>query len=384
MKSTLLLFAIAVCVVSTAFAAENGKDGGAEVLRKADLAKGSFPQPFTAFPAINTVNNNRPAKTQPAVSTGYYIVDSDDEAGDAWRPDLFKAYLDQDSDTDPSEAIKWKRIVSGPNQIVDAADIADNGKMWFVNKDALTDSTDNAIAGPIKIGFPFYYNGVRYDSFYVSTNGLICLSNRRYSYDASGLRTIPAGSSDAYNFYREDNVDAFTYGGARPKAGDGLNDALADDYGYKFVANGNSTNAKGGIRNPANTSLTGVPSDMIYSPIIAALWTDMQLSQNPNLDDADKGQVWFKRADNPDGTRRLIISYKNVSLIGSKITRVGTATFPKDDRRVLIDFQVTLDESDSSVYIYYKSLAGSIVLGNVPIGASELLRMNSILHSQSI
>ncbi|MBS1536412.1 MAG: T9SS type A sorting domain-containing protein [Bacteroidetes bacterium] len=378
MKSTLLLFAIAICVVSTAFAAENAKDGGAEVLRKADLAKGSFPQPFTAFPAINTVNNNRPAKTQPAVSTGYYIVDSDDEAGDAWRPDLFKAYLDKDSETDPAEVVKWKRIVSGPNQIVDAQDLADNGKMFFRNPNALTDSTDDAIAGPIKIGFPFFFNGVRYDSFYVSTNGLIALSNRRYSYDASGNRTIPAGSSDSYNFYREENVDASSYV-ARPKIGDGLSDNTADDYGYQYVATGNTATPKGGIRNPANTSLTGVPNDMRFSPIIAALWTDLQLSQHQNLDDADKGQVWFKRADNPDGTRRLVIFYKNVSLMGAKTTRAGTETFPKDDRRILIDFQVTLDESDSSVYIYYRSLAGSIVKSNIPIGASELLRMNSTI-----
>ena len=41
------------------------------------------------------------------------------------------------------------------------------------------DSTDNAFAGPMRIGFPFYFNGVRYDSFYVSTNMLITLSNRR-------------------------------------------------------------------------------------------------------------------------------------------------------------------------------------------------------------
>ena len=379
MKSTLLLFAIAICVVSTAFAAENGKDEGAEIQRKADLAKGSFPKPFTAFPAINTVNNNRPAKNQPAVSTGYYTVDSDDEAGDAWRPDLFKAYLDKDSDTDPSEAIKWKRIVSGPKQIADAQDVADNGNMWFVNRDLPDDSTDNAIAGPIKIGFPFYFNGVRYDSFYVSTNGLISLSNRRYNYDAAGNRTIPAGSSDAYNFYREDNVDANTYGGARPKTGDGLNDALADDYGYKFVANGNATTPLAGIRNPNNAAMDALPGDLSNSPLIAAMWDDLQLSQHQNLDDADKGQVWFKRADNPDGTRRLIIFYKNVSLMGTKNTPAGTVTFAKDDRRVLLNFQVTLDESDSSVYVYYASLAGSVVVNNVPVGANTLLRMNGTI-----
>ena len=42
-----------------------------------------------------------------------------------------------------------------------------------------TDSTDDAFAGPIPLNFEFYFNGIRYDSFYVSTNGLIALTNRR-------------------------------------------------------------------------------------------------------------------------------------------------------------------------------------------------------------
>jgi len=375
MKSKLLLFALALCVVSTAFAANDGKNGGDESLRKADLSKGSFPLPFTAFPTVNAANNNRPAKSQPAVSTGYYIVDSDDEAGDAWRPDLFKAYLDKESDTEPAEAIKWKRIVSGPNQALDLQDSLDNGKMRFYNPGLASDSTDNSLAGPMKIGFPFFFNGVKYDSFYVSANGLICLSNRRYSYDAAGNRTIPAGSSDAYNFYREDNLIA-----ARSKQGDGMGDPTADNYGYQFVATGNApATATAGIRNPGNTTMAGVPADMTNSPIIAPMWDDLQLSQDPNLDDADKAQVWFKRADNPDGTRRLIIYYKNVAPLGGKNTPFGTSTLALNDRRILLNFQVTLDESDSSIYFYYEKMEGVVIVGSFPVPASTLMRMNSTI-----
>lgn len=61
------------------------------------------------------------------------------------------------------------------------------------------DSTTNAFAGPIPIGFAFYMNGIRYDSFYVSTRGIIALSNRRYLYDAEGNRAIPPNKTDCYD-----------------------------------------------------------------------------------------------------------------------------------------------------------------------------------------
>jgi hypothetical protein len=56
------------------------------------------------------------------------------------------------------------------------------GKGYFYNPGDKNDTTDNAIAGPIPIGFEFYFNGIRYDSFYVSTNGVVALTNRRYTY----------------------------------------------------------------------------------------------------------------------------------------------------------------------------------------------------------
>lgn len=381
MKAKLLLFAVFCGLTVTAFA-QDGKDGSDEILRKSNLNGGSFPRPWTAFPLINAANNNRPDKTSPAASTGYYIVDSDDDAGDYWRPNLDKAYTNLETDLQkPTERVKWRRIISGPRQSRSEELLAD-GKPWFINKDALSDSTDNAIAGPIKIGFPFIFNGVKYDSFYVSTNGLVALSNARYVYDALGNRIIPPGSQDAYNFYREDNMSGTTYGGARPKIGDGSTssiDPTPDNYGFQFIANGNTTTPTGGIRNPTNTPLNALPAQLQWSPIIAPLWNDMQASQDLNRLDNERGQVWYKRADNPDGTRRLIIYFKSFNLRNAQAFRFGSVNFPADDNRIRLSFQVTLDESDSSVYVYFEDLAGIVPQGNYIVTAAEFARMNSTI-----
>jgi hypothetical protein len=84
----------------------------------------------------------------------------------------------------------------------------------------MNDSTDNAFAGPIPIGFPFYFNGVRYDSFYVSTNGLIVLSNRRYIYDESGTPIGVDPNSD----------DQFVRGTTDM--------TIPDNWGYQYIALG--------------------------------------------------------------------------------------------------------------------------------------------------
>ena len=381
MKAKLLLFAVFCGLTITAFA-QDDKEGSDEILRKSNLNGGSFPRPWTAFPTVSAANNNRPDKTSPAASTGYYIVDSDDDVGDYWRPNLDKAYTNLEKDLQkPTERVKWRRIISGPRQSRSEELLAD-GKPWFINRDALSDSTDNAIAGPIKIGFPFIFNGVKYDSFYVSTNGLVALSNARYVYDALGNRIIPPGSQDAYNFYREDNMPGTTYGGARPKIGNGNTssiDPTPDNYGHQFIANGNTMTPTGGIRNPTNTQLHALPADLQWSPIIAPLWNDMQASQSTKRLDSERGQVWYKRTNNPNGTRRLIIYFKSFNLRNAQAYRHGSVNFPADDNRIRLSFQVTLDESDSSVYVYFEDLAGIVPQGNYIITAAEFARMNSTI-----
>lgn len=140
MKKRILIAALVFITASIAVFA-GGK--GDQTLRKSKFPT-TFPQPFTNFPALNNANNSRPVNNTHAVSTGYYVVDSDDEAGDFWRPNLDRAFLNRATDIDPAELVKWKRIITGPNQTLGPSETVE-GKMYFRNPDALTDSTDNAL-----------------------------------------------------------------------------------------------------------------------------------------------------------------------------------------------------------------------------------------------
>jgi hypothetical protein len=149
-------------VGSTLAFAGDGKDGE-DVLRKSGSRApvSSYPRPFT-----ETAANSR---LSPQISTGYYFVDSDDEAPDFWRPDPTQFV---DTLTEPGT---WRRIVSGPRQFAatywtDPTQNTYGGWAFFRNPANVNDSTNDAFAGPISIGFPFYFNGVRQDSFYATTS----------------------------------------------------------------------------------------------------------------------------------------------------------------------------------------------------------------------
>ena len=105
MSRRLLFLVLTMGLVGVTLAvAADGKDGE-DVLRKSGQRNpvASYPQPFTA--------NGPNARTNPAISTGYYFVDSDDEAPDFWRPDPSQFV---DTLTEPGT---WRRIVSGPKQL---------------------------------------------------------------------------------------------------------------------------------------------------------------------------------------------------------------------------------------------------------------------------
>ena len=186
MKKYLLLIVAAMMLAITASPAiSDDKDvGDDELLRKSVISE---PNPFL-------FNSSFPLPTWMTRSTGYYFVDSDDDAPDYWRPNV-------DIVDTLFESNLWRRILQGPN-LRDPQYWRDNpseGLRYFRNPAVMTDSTDDAIAGPIPIGFNFYFNGLRFDSFYVSTNGIIALTNRRYFYDANGNRTVPPGAQTCYD-----------------------------------------------------------------------------------------------------------------------------------------------------------------------------------------
>lgn len=388
----LLLALIAVSLGATIAMAGDGKDGE-DVQRKSGIPplsgpRASYPLPFTLTGA-NT-------RTAAAISTGYYFVDSDDEAADFWRPDP-----SQFVDT-LTETATWRRIISGPNQFpagywTDPQQNTYGGHAYFRNPGNPTDSTDDAFAGPISIGFPFYFNGVRYDSFYVSTNGLIGLSNRRYfyEYDEYGFPVRKAKlevSPGVFSYYDPASDDMR----ARSTIGAANEDtSVADNHGYQFLATGNSTatGTNAGMRARTNaqldeSSLTGAwgSTGNIRPALIAAAWDDLQLSvYNQDISAVDDfGKAYYKRSPAND---KLIIYFVNLTPIRAKTATVGgvthNVTFTADNRpgqgeHYRFSLQVTLNRSDSSVVIQYEKFFGIAPRNALqPHAATVWMRCNS-------
>lgn len=387
---TVALVVIAAMTASTASPAQEKHDDDAQ--RRSGFARpvASSPRPF---------NTNGPQDvTAPAISTGYYFLDSDDPTPDPWRPSPGD-YVDT-----TIEPGTWKRIVSGPNQRSadfwrDPARNTYGGDAYFRDPANPSDSTDDAFAGPISIGFPFYFNGVRYDSFYVSTNGLVVLSNRRYWY-ATNLDGWPVRRQLVSNDLNQPMVydPASDDLRARPAGPNDTNDAVADDWGYRFIAcGGDPSRRHAGIRSGRNGMLTDSSLAAVWPPLpdgrpvrpalIAPCWDDMQVSvydRQRNVVD-DFGRVYYKRSP---ATDKLIISFVNLTPIGPKTVRVGARSqsvmFPPDHRRGLgshyaVNVQVHLDRRDSSVTFHFGELARTTDPTAPVIDAGDWIRCNATI-----
>lgn len=392
MKRSLQLLTIVCISLFTAlslYAGDKGKSND-NPLRKSDLED---PIGVSTFPTPFNKTANQP--TAPPVSTGYYFVDSEDDVPLAWRP------VNEIEDTN-AQRDYWRRILQGP-RVRDSiywiqntseglrffrnpAFPAGNRSMFSHGADNATDSTDDAFAGPIPIKFDFYFNGIRYDSFYVSTNGLIALTNRRYFYDNNGNRYIPDGETSCYDPM---SMDWF----ARTRSGNGLDDATPDNFGYQFSVCGNAPNtAVGGIRRKgvgtASNGLASLTANQ-KATVIAPFFGDLQLSQyNPKIYMPDDfGQVWYKRT--PDGNK-LIIYIKNAALVNKMKTRYGEyptsaleidATYdlrPDDDNFVAASAQVVLNRADSSITIHYDKFVGQVAFApDTIVSAQQLFLYNT-------
>jgi len=334
----------------------------------------------------------------PAVSTGYYIVDSDDDYQVDKRPSP-SAYVDT-----LIEPGTWKRVISGPRQkpAIFWSDPQQNdygGQAYLRNPGDMTDSTDNAFAGPIAIGFPFYMNGIRYDSFYVSTNGLIALSNRRYHYqtDVFGWpikRDVQTSAGSMLSVYDDESDD--------PRQRSALqrdtSDPIADDWGYHFVAcGGEPKNPRGGIRSPKNGTLSdsalqahwsGGPGSIPGRPaLIAACWDDWQVSVFDSTRGVrdDYGRIYYKRSPAGD---KLVIALFNLTPVGPKVVRQGSLMYstsfrkdnrPGQDRHYSVNVQVHLNRRDSSISIYFGDMVGTVRGARGPIAAAEWVRSNATI-----
>jgi len=387
-----------------------------------------YPRPYSEF-----TQYQQPQVA--AISTGYYYYDTDERSldpnkiEDIWRN---KKLIPPDTTYQPN---LWKRIISGP-RIVPRAFWTDNpdGKYFFRNPgDMLTknifdpketgalDTTDNAIAGPIPMGIKggFFFNGLRYDSLYISINGVISLTNRRYTYGSDGLKAIPTGADHCYDYNSMDwfvggdvftnypsgtrkrrAIDGTLYGDANGDGitdNTGLDDIIRDDFGYRSATLG--ADPKKFYESP--------PSDPVYAmdkgirangvnrldqyvgayavadckpAFVAPFWGSLQISQynKERKEKEDYGKVYFKRVITGDS---LILSFFNMTFNGTvgDVT-YGSITFGKDPRSQNMsgylewDAHIVFTGKDSSVSIIYERLSGT-----TPAGATcgDIIRNNT-------
>jgi len=357
----LLLCAVLLSLPTTAILADGG--GGDKKSDAADpLRRSTDKDP--SDPAGNPESYPGGPISKSPLATGYYVTDNDaPQSGAPWAPSY--SFVD----TTGIEARSWRRILSGPNQQPASywTGAGSLGYEYFRNPNDATDSTDNAFAGPIAIGFPFYFYGRKYDSFYVSTNGLVALTNRRYLYDANGNRID-------YDPWSDD---------IRSKSGNAATDPVPDDYGFQYVALNNSTSKTAGVLNPSNSAFPNTNERSVIAP----LWDDCELSQvdpSTGLPD-DYGRVYWRR----DATgNRLIIYYVNQSMVGRKNIAVLGGLTPKSitGRALSASYQLVLDRSDSTVQINYKDFRGAYVdpsQGIFTIPSNAMFRANATIGVQS-
>ncbi len=402
MKRFILITFLALAMVSTSFAAGGDKDNADDLLRKSRMPD---PDIGTSFPfPFNETSNQR---TDAAVSTGYYFVDSYDDAPAFWRPEV----RIEDPDRDDPEL--WHRIQPGPRILVGSdgnpetywEENPEEGLAFFRNP-ALpgvggqhdffdyppdpnnpdydpyaTDSTDDAFAGPIPINFAFYFNGLRFDSFYVSTNGLVALTNKRYIYDNNGNRTIPDNATTAY-----DPMSMDWFHSARSRSGNGLLDSKIDDFGYRYVACGNNENSRyAGLRaNGPGSGLQSFINNSNKAHVIAPFWGSLHMSQFDDANNVVDGfaEVQYKRNRTND---KLIIYIRNIGFdenVLHPITKAQSVSNPPNRRpgtenTSFSSAQVILNAVDSSVTILFENFVGGATFGYDAFSAEQIFRANT-------
>ncbi len=110
--------------------------------------------------------------------SGYFIVDSDDNAPAPWRP----TYFFLDTNYLPSQ---WNRVATGQQQN------APPHQAWFdpthATQPSLMDTLNDCMVGPIYMGLAHHWNfyGGNYDSVYFSSNGFIGFKNFAYAISGS-------------------------------------------------------------------------------------------------------------------------------------------------------------------------------------------------------
>ncbi|MFH1050561.1 MAG: T9SS type A sorting domain-containing protein [bacterium] len=385
MKNIIITLLIMTLFVFSAVSQEKGKNeltqNRSQLFEASDFGprQTSYPYPFekSGEPLENV-------KTQAAISTGYYFVNSFDAADKPWKPDF--TFIDTTEDSQ-----NWKRIISGPYQHpkswYETAQNKNDGYRYFRHKNFPDnkDSVDDVYAGPIPIGFEFEYNGLTYDSFYVLSNGAIMLSNARYIYDNSSppRRKVVANNYTTPNCYNTESMDWFIR--SKFNKTDGTTDPTEDDWGWQ-MASLLSINPES---NPADILMNNTSN----LPVIAPFWGDGYLSQWNAKDTVprDRGKVYFYR--NSDSTK-LIIYFVEMQLKGTlNYTQDLTYTLnpnstnnklnpnymtEADDGYIAVRGQIVLDKNDSSITFNYHKIYGRKIYSKYLVSeGKELLRFNT-------
>ncbi len=393
MKKLLFVLAALLLSYNISVAKKDKHANDEELQRKSNLTMPPVFKPWSTsfpYPFAETTQQNNPNFKVAAVSTGYYWIDSREILDAKLFPNMRP--FPKIADTNYQSEL-WRKIVAGPRIFPKSHwDNNPEGKPFFRQPadgdfwNNPKDSTDEAIAGPIPIGITggFYFNGIRYDSFYVSTNGLITLTNRRYFYDANGNRVIPSGASSCYDPMSMDwfaggvrghdslfTLDQFgnkifVYDAdGRIVFRDGLADATPDNFGYQFAVLGqdpkstalfNPTVTDGGTRSKAGDF--NALNDNSKAAVIAVFWGDLMLSQyEPITKQRDEhGMAWYKRSYTADS---LIIAYFNAQPKGGLVGPFGSTITDSDIRPTTSTNYVTgsahvvLTSKDSSVTIHF-------------------------------
>ncbi|MFH1050428.1 MAG: hypothetical protein V1779_05780, partial [bacterium] len=382
MKNIIITLLIMTLFVFSAVSQEKGKNEltqkRSRLFEASDFGprQTSYPYPFekSGEPLENV-------KTQAAISTGYYFVNSFDAADKPWKP----AYIWIDTTEDSQN---WKRIISGPYQHpkswYETAQNKNDGYRYFRHKNFPDnkDSVDDVYAGPIPIGFEFEYNGLTYDSFYVLSNGAIMLSNARYFYDNSTppRRKVVSNNYTFPNCYNTESMDWFIR--SKFNKTDGTSDPTEDDWGWQ-MATLLSVNPES---NPADILMNNTSN----LPIISPFWGDGYLSQWNAKDTVprDRGKVFFYR--NPDSTK-VIIYFVDWQLKGNIDLTEGLPSYniqpgtsydpdkmtPSDDGYISVSGQIVLDKTDSSITFNYDRIRGQKIYSPYLTQGKELLRFNT-------
>ncbi len=424
MKKFFALLLVVIIAITSVYA-EN-KAGDNQLQRKSNLAEPpTFGPAATSFPA--PFSELTQPRTQATISTGYFWVDTDEYIDPKFRNadgtskwDILQSYVD--TNTEPG---LWTRVLPGPRILPKEHwdEYKNDGLPFFRNTanvynqlvnfwdhsvvgDGALDSTDDAIAGPMPLSIAggFYFNGVRFDSFYVSTNGVIALTNRRYFYDESGNRIVPTGSLTAYDPMSMDwfvTVTDPNAGCTRCRTwadiggGYGTGDLVRDDFGYMHSVMGLEPNKVteappttgpsrllDGIR-ARGVSFTGLKANLKQA-LIAFSWGDMELSQwNPVKKQVDGyGKVYFKRSIQSD---KMIISVFNMAIVrGVNLAYGGNQNFPlgkrlyQDEDIAQMSAQIVLNGKDSSITILYRDIPSILTFAFWPDYAYQAFRRNSI------